>query len=61
MIQVMLFQKKKEMWQLLLENMVEPTVPIIEPVVNGDPSEEGNNSRPVSQANTLGFRRNNPE
>lgn len=61
MIQVMLFQKKKEMWQLLLENMIEPTVPIIEPVVNGDPSEEGNNSRHVSQANTLGFRRNNPE
>ena len=52
MIQAMLAKQREEMRRMLHENMDEPTMPIEQPELIPEQSEEGNNSRHVSQVGT---------
>ena len=61
MIRAMLAEQREEMRQMLHNNRDEPVIPIEEPELIPEQSEEGNNSRMVSQVGTQEERRNDPE
>ena len=61
MIRAMLAEQREEMRQMLHNNRDEPIIPIEEPELIPEQSEEGNNSRMVSQVGTQEERRNDPE
>ncbi|KAL7618843.1 hypothetical protein Lser_V15G00012 [Lactuca serriola] len=61
MIRAMLAEQREEMRQMLHNNRDEPVIPIEEPELIPEQSEEGNNSRMVSQVGTQEERRNDPK
>ncbi|KAL7591377.1 uncharacterized protein LOC111880758 [Lactuca sativa] len=61
MIQAMMVKQREEMRQLLLNNRSEPSMPVEQPELNDEQSEEGNYSRTVSQAEPTVAERNNPK
>ena len=61
MIQMMLDRQMEETGRLLQQNREEATILIVQPKLVPKQSEEGNYTRPVSQAGTQGERRNGPE
>ena len=60
-IQMMLDHQMEETRRLLQQNREEATIPIVQPELVPEQSEEGNYTRPVSQARTQRERRNGPE
>ena len=54
MIRAMLAEQREEMRWMLHENRDEPTMPIEQPELIPEQSEEGNYSRPVTQVGTQG-------
>ena len=57
----MLAEQREEMRRMLHENRDEPTMPIEQPELIPEQSEEGNYSRPISQVGTHGERRHGLE
>ncbi|XP_052622666.1 glycine-rich protein 2-like [Lactuca sativa] len=60
-VKAMMVKQREEMRQLLLNNKSEPSIPVKQPELNDDQSEEGNYSRSVGQTEPLVVRRNNHE
>ena len=58
MIWVMMVGQREEMRQMLLNNKDEPTIPVVQPELNIEQSEEGNYSQTVSQTEPHMVRRN---
>ena len=61
MIQIMLDSQMEGIRRLLQHNKDEPTMPVEQPEMNFEQSDEGNYSQTVSQMEPLMVRRNNPE
>lgn len=60
-IRALLVEQMEEMQRLIQKNGREPTVPVMQPKLNEEKSEEGNYSRTMSHMEPQVVRRNNPE
>ena len=59
-IHAMMAEQREEMRQMLQDNRDEPIVPIVQPELNIEQSDEGNYNQTVNQAEPRVVRRNHP-